>query len=261
MAAYQINYPETILQISDTESGSFSNITPTSITTPNLNAALIRDGSSSTGVANYVLTSQGPFQDVLWQDIQAINPDQNIANVLAVSVAGDAEHQPITNLSRVNVNSVETGNEVNINTYNITGNSYGVGQSFTINAYSSDSKLSPTSTYSAQLNTDNSSERAELVAYFEGSSSATSLHAGISNKFNPHAASIYAVNQANALQPIHIGNVITVVGADATELNISSVGSRLSLNTQEDTGTTRSWSHNYLPIQMGAKTYYLPLFE
>ncbi len=93
----QVNYPQTTLDFVDVTGAIHTYVQSASVTTPLAIPAAIRDGAAEVGAAGQLL-SAGAGGALLWVDPAAA---PNLAAVLAVATAGDADGQTISNLASV----------------------------------------------------------------------------------------------------------------------------------------------------------------
>jgi len=116
----QINYPLTTFSFSDPTNTAVNAVAPTSVTLSNISGGItytarlspqnlsivqveaynIKDITSSTGTPNQIL-SGGDNGGIIWKDI--ITP--SLAEVMAVSPAGDASGQALTNIPSITMNT------------------------------------------------------------------------------------------------------------------------------------------------------------
>jgi len=64
----------------------------------------------------------------------------------------------------------------------------------------------------------------------------------------------------NSVVPITSNSPLSLVGSDATAVQISCSGSALSIDTPLNT-TTKTAQAKFLPIVVGGDTYYIQLFQ
>jgi hypothetical protein len=98
--ATQVNYPQTTFDFASADGSVHTIVQPTSVITPLVVPATIRDGAAADGAAGQYLTA-GAGSALLWLDLPAPPPTPSLAEVMAVATAGDAGGQTLSNLPAV----------------------------------------------------------------------------------------------------------------------------------------------------------------
>lgn len=97
----QINYPQTTFNLVSANGTQTTLIDWEGVTTTNITPAKIIDSTNMSGNANQVL-SAGSGGTILWVDLP---PTPSLADVMAVSPAGDASGQALSNIPSISMSA------------------------------------------------------------------------------------------------------------------------------------------------------------
>jgi len=268
----QINYTDSLFDF--TSGGQTTTVASAGIVTPNVTPTTITDGGSSTGDSGYLLSSTG--SGLSWIPNSG-SGTPSLATVLSIAVAGDADQQPISNLSRLQVQSVDLASGVDLTfssaQTDVIVTSAQVGASTVIVGTAQNSATVPTLFGNSLLtsNVEAGIEAATVnLSWLDNTNVlapvGASLVAGLGTKYGLTTPAIWAFDNASAELPVTIGDGVILAGSDESSVTLSSVAGALSLSTTVDTTlATKAFSQYYLPVSLSVSgtptTFYLPLFS
>ena len=116
------------------------------------------------------------------------------------------------------------------------------------------------------MNVNQSYDIATISAgYFDNTTPANGyrISAGVNDAISSTSPSITALNGANAIIPLKLGNTVSIVGADGSSVSLTETNGVLSISTPLDATSGRTLVPYYLPIISAdqSQTFYIQLWQ
>jgi hypothetical protein len=118
----------------------------------------------------------------------------------------------------------------------------------------------------SSMNVNQSYDIATISAgYFDNTTPANGyrISAGVNDAISSTSPSITALNGANAIIPLKLGNTVSIVGADGSSVSLTETNGVLSISTPLDATSGRTLVPYYLPIISAdqSQTFYIQLWQ